>query len=713
MIIVGAGLAVLLFALWEIRNPSARGAAENVFSFLLVNLNIILLLLLVFLVVRNLMKLVIERRQRIMGSQLRSRMVMAFVTIALFPATVMLLVSVEFFTNTIDNWFSTEVERSLSGAYSLARTYYATSAEQALLQSNALGEAIQEAGLLERVEEESRERELQLLVRSQQRTYNLGTVQVFDAEGRQLAVLFNERIPTGLPLRPDQELLAEARAGRDATSVEPLGESDIVRGATPVYARDGKSVVGTVVVDYFVESSPRRWSEDILSSFREFRRIKISRKPFKNLYILTMVLASLVVVFSATWLGLYLARGITEPIGRVAEATHEVASGNWDVEIAEPGGDELGILVRGFNSMTAQLKASHEDLDERRRYIENVLSHIDAGVVTVDRAGLVSTVNPAAVSLLGLGENEMVGREASLLFDDAGYGEVAAMLEELEKGELASGSRRDLKRENEGRTLLVTVTELLRRSGRKGGAVLFFEDVSQIAAAERMEAWREVARRIAHEIKNPLTPIQLSAQRLSRRLRDALPDADREVFDECTTTIVAQVEQLKDMVNEFSRFARHSDSEKLPHDLNQLIGETMPLYRQSRPDLDISFKPSEELPTVMINRESVKRALINLLDNAVSVAGVDGDEQGRIVVETRYDAALARIVLEVSDNGPGIPLEHRARVFDPFFSTKEDGTGLGLAIVASVSADHQAYLRLCENRPRGSTFIIEFPVSKE
>ncbi len=726
-LILAAGFAVLLFAIWEIRDPRSSEAAGNVFSFLLINTNIILLLLLVFLVVRNLLKLMIERRRKVLGSQLKGRLVMSFITIALFPCAVLLLVSMEFFTNTIDTWFSTEVEKSLQGAWELAHTYYEESAEDALRHSRAVGQQIAQvipeggevgAATIERV------------VKQNQEAYGLGTVQVFDARRRQVGAFFNPAAPTGVPMQTDNDLLEPTLAGNETTRVESLGESDVIRGASPIRDENG-TILGAVVVDYVVGRSARAWSEDILTSYRDYRELKLNKGPFKNLYVITLSLASLVVVFSATWVGIYLARSITDPIGRLAEATREVAAGRWDVRINEGGGDEVGTLVRAFNSMTEQLKGSHEDLDERRRYIENVLAHVAAGVVSVDNSGVINTVNPVVISLLGIKNRGVVGKQAGEVFEAAGYPEVVAILEELRNGRIASGARRNIARENEGRTLLCTVTTLVRRSGERAGAALFFEDVSQIAEIERTEAWKEVARRIAHEIKNPLTPIQLSAQRLRRRLGKKLSGADAEIFEECTTTIDQQVDELKTLVNEFSRFSHRAAATMHPHSLGDIVTETLPLYRQSRPDIAFRSETADALPDVSMNRDAVKRALINLLDNAVAAIGNErneikrvaaedgeGSQAGKtppaeIIVVTRYDKGLSRVVLEVADSGPGIPPEHRARVFEPYFSTKPEGTGLGLAIVASVASDHRAYIRLKENQPRGSRFIIEFPVKPE
>jgi two-component system nitrogen regulation sensor histidine kinase NtrY len=355
-------------------------------------------------------------------------------------------------------------------------------------------------------------------------------VQLVDDKGRELLSVFSETTPTGVPLGVDEALLTEALAGRDATRVESLGASDVVRGAVPVLSPDGE-VTAMVVVDYLVDESPRMWSDRIVASFREYRSLQLNKRPFKNLYVLTMALASLVVIFSATWLGLYLARGITEPLARVVAATRRVTEGDWDVRVADVGGDEIGTLVRAFNSMTSELRSSHATLEERSRYIEKILNNIDAGVISVDEEGKVSTVNPSALSLLGLREERLVGRYAAQVLDSSGYPEVGSLLSDLERGVVSSGARVNVHREDENRTLLVIATRLEREDGELTGYVLFFEDVGQIVHAQRMEAWREVARRIAHEIKNPLTPIQLSAQRLQRRLRGRVTGEEGRIVE--------------------------------------------------------------------------------------------------------------------------------------------------------------------------------------
>ncbi len=704
-VVLAAGLAVAVFGLWSTGGPEVRGAGGNAFSFLLINLNIVLLLLVAFLVVRNVLRLVLERRRGIMGSHLRSRLVLAFVTIALFPATVMVIVSYEFVSNGIDDWLGREVEESLDAAYSLAQIYYRSNADKALSHAKAISDDIVADDLLA----PDKRPLLQKAIADEQRLHNLATIEVLDVEGNPLVAMFRGEPTVALRSPSDGDMVGAVRRGEFPTRVDTEGATDVIRGAASVKAPDG-TVKGIVIVDTTVAESPRAWSAQILSSFREFRRLTLSKQPFKNLYLVTLLLASFVVVFSATWLGLYLARGVTEPIGRLAEATRDVASGRLDVALPEEGGDEVSTLVRGFNTMIAQLARGREALEERRGYIENVLANIGAGVVSIASDGRVGTINPAALAMLDLKEENVIGRNADAVFEEAGMPKVVALLRDVRAGTRASGSGVNLHREREDRTLVVTATSL-SRAGMISGSVLFFEDVSQIQQVQRMEAWHEVARRIAHEIKNPLTPIQLSAQRLERRLSGRLVEPEAEVVRESVATIVSEVDGLKRLVNEFSQFARMGSGDKSVQDLNPIVEEALPLYRQSRPDIAIELNATPNLPPVRIDRDAVRRSLTNLVENAIAAVSSMPDEPRRIDVSTRFDPALSRVVLEVADTGAGIPKDVRARIFEPYVSTKPDGTGLGLAIVASMAADHHAYVRVRTNEPRGTRFLIEFPAT--
>ena len=720
VIILCTALTVLLFAFFETRLPqfsSSNSLSNNVIFFLLINLNIILLVLLVFLVARNLLKLVFERRRRMLGSHLRTRLVLAFLAVSLFPAVLVFLVALGFMTSSIENWFNVQVESALSGSLEIAQEYYGHVSERTLAQAQGLAQRIADEDLLA----EGRADDLAALLARERAAWGASAIEIVGRDRGPRASVRDER-PAELRAAAPPSLLAAALAGRPETRIQSTGETDVVRAAAPI-GDGGDGMAGAVLVDYVVPFSVANRSADIARSFQEYRQLKILKRPITNNYIVTLVLVTLLVMFCATWMGFYLAKGITVPLQKLAEGTREVAQGNWQYRIGLGDAtqvapdDEFGTLVASFNQMTADLETINLELDRRRRYMETILAHMTAGVVSLDQAGRITTMNEAAERLLGLERASAVGREITEVFARPDLQPALELLHEF-RGSVARGgtparAERQLTLVSQDRvtTLVLTATMLRDATGQPLGAFLFVEDVSEIVKVQRMEAWREVARRIAHEIKNPLTPIQLSAQRLHKRYAEQLKD-DGTLFEECTRTIVRQVEELKTLVNEFATFARLPAGEHTAADLNGLVEETMVLFREGHREIAFGFEPDPTLPLLPLDREGIKRAVINMLDNAVAACAKPNGVPPRIDVRTQLHRAHGIVALEVADTGCGIAPDVRARVFEPYFSTKQGGTGLGLAIVSTIVADHQGFVRVKENQPRGSRFVIELPVKR-
>ncbi len=718
LIILSAALAVLLFAFFETRLPqfsNGNSLSNNVIFFLLINLNIILLVLLVFLVARNLMKLVFERRRRMLGSHLRTRLVLAFVAVSIFPAVLIFLVALGFMTSSIENWFNVQVENSLSGSLAVAQAYYKHASDDALVHARQLAERVRDDQLLEGDAKTG----LQALVADKQREYNVAAVQVFAVDRTAAALARADDLPDEAVLGSSSSLVTAALAGRAETRIQSLGRGDVIRGAVPV--RGPQGILGAVVVAYHVPEIVASRSADMARSFQEYRQLKIMKQPITSNYVVTLVLVTLLVVFCAIWMGFYLAKGITVPIQKLAEGTREVAQGNWQYRIGLGDAtqiapdDEFGTLVASFNQMTADLETSNLELEQRRRTMETILAELTAGVVAVDPDGRVTTLNQAAERLLGMDRSAVIGRDYIAVFARPDLAPAREVIGELRAGVSLAGAggrvERQMKLLAGGRmvTLVLTATMLRDDAGQPLGALLFCDDVTEIVKVQRMEAWREVARRIAHEIKNPLTPIQLSAQRLHKRYAEQLKE-DGSLFEECTRTIVRQVEELKSLVNEFATFARLPAGEHTPEDLNELVDEAMVLFREGHRQIDFSFDPDPSLPRLPLDREGIKRAIINMLDNAVAACDATRDDASRIEVRTRYHRAHGIVALEVADTGVGIKPEERSRLFEPYFSTKQGGTGLGLAIVSTIVADHQGFVRVKDNEPHGSRFVVELPV---
>jgi len=705
-IIVAVALVFALFAVFETRLPRFTNSASlsgNIIFFLLINLNLILLVLLIFLVTRNLVKLVFERRRGILGSRLRTRLVLAFVGLTLFPTTLLFFVTDGFLTAVFDNWFNVRVESSLQGSLDVVQNYYQFAANNALHFAHEIGVQVEQRGLWA----PNRRKELQQFVDAKRKEMDLAGLEVYAPDRSSLARANSAALAPGAPGEP-QDILGELLKGEEIARTRPFGKGDIVRAGAPARDANG-TVVGAVAVDYLVPRNVTAHARDISRSYREYRQLVSMKQPIKNGYILTLALITLVVIFSATWFGFQQAKSISIPLQRLAEGTREVAQGNWSYRIETGSDEETAVLVDSFNQMTADLQQIHSELVERRKYVENILANIAAGVVSLSQKGAVTMLNRAAEGMLGVRLAQVRGKQWTEVFHGPHLSKVGEVVNEaltaphrqVEQQIKLTGGEHII-------TALVSVTSLTDEAGAQRGIMLFFEDVTHLLRVQRMEAWREVARRLAHEIKNPLTPIQLSAQRLRKRYGVQLAGADGAVFEECTRTIVGQVEELKRLVNEFSMFARLPAVELAPHDLNGLVEEALVLFRQGHPEITFDFRSAAELPPVDLDREAMKRALINLLDNAVAAChGVP--DAGHIEVVTSYVVARGVVRLEVADNGCGMSRDVKLRLFEPYFSTKKEGTGLGLAIVSSVVADHQAYIRMQDNQPRGSRFIIDFP----
>ena len=702
--------AVVAFAVFETRLPQFAGSGSlgtDAILVLLINLNLILLVLLVFLVGRNIVKLFLDRRRRIMGSHLRTRLVVAFVGIALLPATMLFLVAQVFLSNSIEGWFNGQVERALEGSLDVAHAYYEDLAVTSLGFARETAKQLDQRGLLK----PDKRAALKAFLGDRRTEYQLDLMEVF-ADGQTLGRARRPDLQGKVGVDPWSALVKTASMGTETTGVDAVGEGDVIRAAAPVLS-DGR-VLGVIVVDAYVPNSVVKRREEIDRSFGEYLRLKVQRRPIRTAYTITLILVTIVILFAATWVGFYVARGITVPIQRLAEGTRAVAQGDLDQRIPGQGDDEIGTLVTAFNHMTADLKTSRTELDARRRDLEIVLANIAAGVVSADPRGRVTTVNRAAADMLGVDAATAVGRPIADLFAGDAHAELRPSLAPLLAGEGTLESQLTLKRaDGDEMTVLVTGTGLRDEAGHAQGVLIFLEDVTHLLRVERMEAWREVARRIAHEIKNPLTPIQLAAQRLRRRFGAQLRQ-DGAVFDECTRTIVQQVEELKNLVNEFSTFARMPQAEHQPCDLNELVEEALVLFREAHREIDFVFEADAALPPLELDREGMKRAVVNILDNAVAACrarpAVRPDERRRVELRTRHDRRVGVARLEIADDGVGMTPETRARVFEPYFSTKPDGTGLGLAIVSAIVADHKGFIRVRDNPPRGTRFVLEFPV---
>jgi two-component system nitrogen regulation sensor histidine kinase NtrY len=514
-------------------------------------------------------------------------------------------------------------------------------------------------------------------------------------------------------------LAAQTLGGSGETrSIETLGRAgDLLHSAAVIRSPVG-TPTGVVVATDHVAAEVAARSRRMTDAFEGYQQLRVLRRPLTGLYLSFFLMVTLLILFSALWMGSYLAKRITQPVLMLSAAAREIGAGRLDQRVEPQSNDEFGALVEAFNTMAGELATSrrrierstfelerkHLEVEMRRRYIETILERITTGVVSVDDAGTITTINSAAARLLGL-PDATVGRSARDVFARPDLQPLAAVLAAARRGAAETGAREiALARDGHEIHLAAVATALAGEGGASEGVVLVFDDVTPLIRAQKVAAWREVARRLAHEIKNPLTPIQLCAERLRRHFSSAPPPA-RALVDECTETIVGEVESLKGLVDEFSQFARMPSPRTVPTDLPQLVAETLGLYDGIFSDVRIVHQAAPHMPLVRLDPEQIRRVMINLVDNAVEAM----DRHGEIVVETQADPAHAIARVVVADDGPGIPAAEREKLFLPYYSTKRRGSGLGLAIVRRIIAEHGGSIDVSDNTPRGTRFTIELP----
>jgi two-component system nitrogen regulation sensor histidine kinase NtrY len=678
--------------------------------FALVHLNVIAIGVLVFLLARNIGKLVVERRRGILGAKLQTRFVVSFGFVAAVSSAGLFVLSAIVVSRAINVWFQLELSESLGHSLEIADAYYEEAEGSAISFARRIASGIERERLLRG----DASADLEAFVAGKRTEYGLGVVEVLTARKDVLARATDPEVAVVSFEAPQSDLVRRALEGAPGSTVDHAGQGELVRGAVPIHSTfDSKAVVAVVVVSRFLPRDVGSSVEAIRAARAAYERLQPSKGTFQSSMVMLLFMITLLALLFSTWLGFRLAKSVTDPIQRLASATSELAAGNLDARVDVRRDDELGQLMTGFNRMATDLSKSREDLERRRALMEVILRSAMAGVLSLDRDGLVSTVNPSTLRLLGASRGDWVGHK----IEDFLQGEVLETLRVLLRQVTSGGDAQTVRRQvelvtgEEPRALNWTVSRIHDSEGAPAGFVVVIDDVTQILRAQRMSAWREIARRIAHEIKNPLTPIQLSAQRLRRKLAGKLGDPDDEaMLVRCTDAITNEVEGMKTLLSEFSNFARLPAIDPTPTDLNRLAADTVSMYEEEAHAIAFRTDLAPQLPTLDLDREQMKRVILNLVDNAMAAVEAAGEGPREIVVSTRYEKAVGTVSLEVRDTGTGIRPEDRPRLFDPDFSTKRRGSGLGLAIVSRIVSDHSGYIRVLANRPRGTRFVIELPV---
>jgi two-component system nitrogen regulation sensor histidine kinase NtrY len=718
--LIVAGIAVLLLLLVGAiaavnRSPglSPDYLAEFVL-YALIAADLTMVVALAFVLARNIVKLVVERRRGRPFARFRAKLVALLIAMTLVPAVLVLAVGSELIRTSVGRWFNVPMDEILASANAIAADYYQERQQLVADRAERLARTLAARNL--ETDDPDALREVVAAETGRQRVQVVQVYRVIPGgDPTTPAPLFEvdagdrpPRYSRGAADRLATQVLAGSETRQAVETFGPSG--DLLHAAALIRGANGE-VNGVVVATDLLEGSVAARSRRMTQEFENYNQLRVFSRPLTGVYLLFFLMVTLMILVGATWMGLYLAKRIVQPVQMLAHAAREIGAGHLDQRLEPQSDDEFGALTEAFNTMASELASSRLKVEQttaahehRRRYVETILERITTGVLSIDGNGRVTTINTAAARLLGVDRN-VIGEPATKVFDKPGLESVASLLDAGATAK-AKPQERELTVDRDGHEshLAIVATPLTGDGGAVEGQILVLDDVTPLIRAQKVAAWREVARRLAHEIKNPLTPIQLSAERLKRHFIDA-PSGARALVEECTTTIVGEVESLKGLVDEFSQFARMPAPKSTPTDLHELIRTALSLYDGIFTDVTIEHVFAPDVPLVRIDPEQIRRVIINVVDNAIEAM----DRQGRIVIETQVDAPNRFVRVIIADNGPGIPPGEREKLFLPYYSTKRRGSGLGLAIVRRIVAEHGGTIDAADNEPTGTRFTIDLP----
>jgi two-component system, NtrC family, nitrogen regulation sensor histidine kinase NtrY len=724
-----AGMIFLLAALVGIvalANRSAGLSPDFLTEFVLYGLwaaDLTILLGLTFVLARNVIKLIIERRRALPFARFRGKLVAVLLGMTLIPAVLVLLVGSELIRNSVDRWFNAPVEEVLTAADLIASDYYRDRQVRVTADAERIAGGLAAAAFDGAGVGAVRDRILPEVTQGRVKMVEIYRVAPGTLAPEVMAYVdvAAHDMPRGYARAVADRMAARAAVGEiEPPTPEQLpGGGELIRAVAIVRRAGSAQPVAIVVASDFLVGDLAGRARRIQDAYEDYSTLRVLRQPLAGVYLSFFLMMTLMILVGATWMGLYLAKRITEPVQRLATAAREIEAGHLDYRVDREtvSDDEFGSLVEAFNSManevgksrrrlersTVDLERKHVEVEGRRRYIETILERIATGVVSIDATGSVSTLNSAAMRLLSLGPSA-VGQPAADVFGREDLQPFGALLRKVGVGK-TEPSAQEIALTREDRELqLAAVATALRGTEGSEGMVLVVDDVTPLIRAQKVAAWREVARRLAHEIKNPLTPIQLCAERIRRHFNNS-PGPTQALVEECTSTIVGEVDSLKALVDEFSQFARMPAPRAMPADLHALLNEALALYTGLLGEVRFERKFAANLPKVRVDTEQIRRVIINLVDNAIEAM----NRSGVITLETQHDPSASLVRLLVTDDGPGIPAAEREKLFMPYYSTKRRGSGLGLAIVRRIVAEHGGTIEVGDNLPRGTRFTIELP----
>ena len=712
--LLGPGFTLLLSAFLLIASVLLSRAAGNDelfgdFYSALILLNVIGISLLALMSAFQIWRLIGQFRAKVLGSRLTLRFVGTFAVLALIPLAVVYYFAVQFLSRGIDSWFDVQIEQALDDALLLGRSS---------LESIKLDVVDQLRDDADKIQRADSNFEVFQLLDELRQANDFEEMSLHSMSGEILASSSRDSISL-IPDVPDERVIRQLRQGRVYSEIEPIAGGGLqLRVAIRIAGRQVRDIDRVLQV---LDPLPLRYSrlgESVESASAEYEKLQYLRRPLTFSFVLTLSLVTLMTLLIALLIAIYLARRLVAPLRDLAEGTQAVAQGDYGKQLPVTSGDELGVLVSSFNRMTQEISSaqtavrnSQFEAEKQSAYLETVLAHLSSGVMSFDNNRQLRTHNAAAERIL----HTLLGTfvESSIAEMIKALPAAEPLLNMIDQGisdDVSEWQKEISINSPLGQQTLVCSGTKLSGTETESGCVVVFDDATALIKAQRDAAWGEVARRLAHEIKNPLTPIQLSAERIRRRYLDKIEKDDREILDRATRTIAQQVESMKSMVNAFSDYAQPVISRPRRLDINTLIRDITELHVTHLTRIRFLFDLADDLPQIMTDPAGIRQVLNNLIINASDALG---DKGGELKLSTRIDHAKDNLlVLELQDNGPGFPAKLLDRIFEPYVTTKTSGSGLGLPISRRIIEENGGTMRATNLPKGGAVVIIHLPVAQ-
>lgn len=666
-----------------------------------------LLVITVFIVI-NLRRMVREYRKRTPGSRMTAKLAVVFIVLAVLPVSIVYYFSLQFLQRGIDSWFDIRTETALENAMELSRVSLDLRKRELLKRTEEMIPEIVDVS----------EANVALNLNDLRANSDAAELVLLGKNNRIIA--FSSSDPAVVVPRQFNSEIFPMSSEDHYVGLEPIQDRGIhVRVVLPLPLAGTEAEQRMLQVLYPIDQRLNTLADGVQNYFAKHKKISYMRTPLKNSFLLTLSMVLVLSLLSAVWAAFYYAQRLVDPVRDLVEGTRAVAAGDYDKKLPLGGHDELGFLVRSFNDMTRKIaqasnetQLSRQQVEEQRAYLEAVMGHLSSGVITLDQKLILRTVNPAAGQILGLDLNAVIGHSlADILAEHGQLKHFTDVIRQYLADEEFEWRSEITLFNKGGRQVLICrgTTLVAEEGGGQGDNVIVFDDITELIQAQRDAAWGEVARRLAHEIKNPLTPIQLSAERLRHKYLGTMNEEDGRVLLRSTDTIVQQVEAMKEMVNAFTEYARAPKIHLSRLNLNRQVQKVSDLYTDDQQDLNINLDLDAQVPDIQADKTRLWQLLHNLIKNALESMS---NTNRQIDIKTSFkDAGDHKFVeLEVQDYGPGFPEEELGQYFEPYVTTKPKGTGLGLAIVKKIVEEHSGIIRAENSEPGGARIIIQLPV---